>query len=282
MDDFSYRLGPSGTILNPADQTLPFVDITKVSGLDSAELRMTERDHEGQDGGFVDAEFEKMRNLILEGQVIGNGSTVEAFLDTLKGEWSPRGIVPLYFQHPGVTERLVNVKPIGVRYDVNAIRRVGSADVQFLCQAEDPRIYSSTLNSVNINQGTAITSGFAFPLGFPFGFGATVSPEQATVNVNGNRPTPVIITISGPVTDPVIYHDTTGSTMDFQLTVNTGETLVIDTYYRTAKLNGSLSRRAALQTPGWFFLQPGLNTLRYRASTAGGSPAVMTYRDAWR
>src|SRR3954463_428137 len=282
MDDFSYRLGASGTVLNPNSQVIPFVDITNVAGLDSTELRSTERDNEGVDGGFLDAEFEKMRTITLEGQLIADTYTAESMLDQLKGEWSPQGIVPFYFQHPGVSERLINVKPLGVRYNVDQLRRTGATDVQFMCQAEDPRIYSSALNTVSISQGVAITTGFAFPLGFPFGFGAPVSPESASVYVYGNRPTPPTITIPGPVTNPVIYNDTTGDVMDFQITVGSTESLVIDMYYRTVKLNASLNRRSTLQTPGWFFLQKGLNVLRYRASTSGNPAAVMTYRDAWR
>src|SRR3954466_13895373 len=115
----------AGTVLNPTDQTLPFVDITKVSGLDTPELRTTERDHEGVDGGYVDAEFEKMRTLTLEGQVITNGVGTEPFLDTLKGEWSARSsVVQFYLQHPDVAERTMFVKPLGVRYDVDELRRV--------------------------------------------------------------------------------------------------------------------------------------------------------------
>jgi hypothetical protein len=282
VDDFSYRLGATGTVLNPLSTSLPFVDITSVDGFDSADLRTTERDHEGVDGGFLDAEFEKMRTVTLEGRLFATVSTAETFLDTLKGEWSPRGIVPLYFQHPGVPERLLQVKPLGVRYSVNQLRNMGSCDIQFMCQAEDPRVYSSTLNSVNVAQGTTVTTGFGFPLGFPFGFGAVVSPSSTTITVGGNRPTPVTITITGPVSNPVIYNDTVGKYLAFTLEVASGQTLVIDTYYRTAKLNGTLSRRSALTNPGWFDLQPGMNTLRYGATSVGGVDAVLTYRDAWR
>jgi hypothetical protein len=282
VDNYSYRMGTAGTVLNPASLTQPFVDITDVRGLDSAELRTTERDHEGTDGGFLDADFEKMRTIILEGQLIATVDTVEPFLDTLKGEWGPGGIKEFYFQHPGVSERLLYVKALGVKYDITTLRNLGCCDVQFMCQAEDPRVYSSTLVSANIGMGVAITTGIGFPLGFPFGFGAPVSPESTTVNVGGNRSTPPTFTITGPVTNPVIYNDTTGDVMAFEIEVASGQTLVIDTYYRTVKLNGTLSRRSALLTPSWFNLSPGLNTLRYRATTSGGADAVVTYRDAWR
>lgn len=283
MDNYSYRIGAAGTVLNPASLVQPFVDLTKIRGFDSAEGRTTERDHEGVDGGFLDAEFEKMRTVVLEGQLIASVDTVEPFLDTLKSEWGlGNTIKQLYFQVPGVAERLLHVKTLGVRYDIDTLRNMGCCDVQFMAQAEDPRVYSSTLVTVNINQGTPITTGFGFPLGFPFGFGSAVSPDSTTITVGGNRPTPPTITITGPVTDPVIYSDTKGLTMAFQITLTAGQTLVIDTYYRTVKLDGTLTRRSALLTPSWFYLEPGQNTLRYYAASGGGVAAAVTYRDAWR
>jgi hypothetical protein len=284
VDAFSYRLGDTGVVLNPNDTSvLPFVDITKVSGLDTPELRSTERDHEGVDGGFLDAEFEKMRTIVLEGQVIGHVDFLETYLDTLKGNWAARrASIPFYFAHPGVAERLVYVKPLGCRYDVDAARRLGTADIQFLCQAEDPRIYDSALQTVQVSQGLPITTGTSYSLGYPFGFGAVVSPEGSTVINGGNRPTPAIITLTGPVTNPVIYNDTYGNEMAFEIVVASGETLVIDLGYRTVKLNGSVSRRSALIEPDWFMLEPGENFLRYRASTGGAAPATVAFRNAWR
>jgi hypothetical protein len=283
VDAFSYQLGDTGTVLNPTDQTLPFVDITKVSGLDSPEFRMTERDHEGTDGGFLDAEFEKMRVLVLEGQVIGGSDAVEGLLDQLKADWAPRRTpIPFYFSHPGASDRLIYVKPLGARYDYDTLRRVGSCDIQFMCQAEDPRIYDQTQQIVNLSQGIAITTGFAFPLGFSFGYGAPVDPNQTNVVNGGNRPAPATITIPGPVTDPTIYNDTTSDELSFQIDVASGDTLVIDLGYRTVKLNGTVSRRASLLAPNWFLLEPGDNYMRYRAATGGGSAATVAFRNAWR
>lgn len=283
MDTFSYQLGDTGTILNPDDQTLPFVDITDVDGLDSPEFRSTERDHEGTDGGFLDAEFEKMRTIVLSGQVIGDVATVETFMDQLKYDWAPRrSTIPLRFAHPGVAQRVVFVKPLGVRYSVNQLRRTGCTDVQFTCQAEDPRIYDDAVITQQLVIGLPITTGFAFSLSFDFGFGAPVSPEGVTINNYGNRPAPGVITIPGPVTDPVIYNDTYSHTLSFDIDVATGDWLEVDLGNHTVKLNGSVSRRGALLEPDWFLLEPGENFIRYRAGAGGTNPASIAYRNAWR
>lgn len=283
MNDFEYRMGDTGTVLNPTDQTLPFVDITKVSGLDTPEIRTANRDHEGVDGGYLDAEFEKMRTLTLEGQVITDGTTAESFLDTLKGEWAPRSLpTQFFFQHPGVTERTIFVKPLGVKYDVDELRRVGSADIQFMCQAEDPRVYDTTLLTLPINQGLTAAVGFGFPLGFPFGFGAPQDPTTTNAYNGGNRPTTATISIPGPVTNPRIVNTTTGNELVFTIVLGVSDTLVIDLYNRTVRLNGTASRRNTLLEPNWFMLQPGDNFLQYRASTTGNPAASISYRYAWR
>lgn len=283
MEDFSYRLGLTGTVLNPSSSATPFVDITKISGLDTPDLRTTERDHEGVDGGFLDAEFEKMRTIVLEGQLITNGVGTEAFLDGLKYEWAVgRGVRGFYFQHPGVAERVVYVKALGVRYDVNELRRVGSCDVQFTCQAENPSIFDSSTITLSIPQGLTVTTGFGFPLGFPFGFGAPVSPAAVNALNSGNRPATAVITIPGPVDSPRIYNDTTGDVLSFGLSLAAGDSLVIDLYNRTVKLNGTASRRNTLADPNWFLLQVGDNIIRYRADSTGNPNASITYSNAWR
>jgi phage-related protein len=138
------------------------------------------------------------------------------------------------------------------------------------------------LQTLNISQGIAITTGFSFSLGFPFGYGAPVDPNQTNVFNSGNRPAPAVITIPGPVTDPIIYNDTTSQELAFQIDVASGDSLTIDLAYRTVKLNGTASRCAALLAPDWFMLESGDNYMRYRASTGGGSPATIAFRNAWR
>lgn len=283
MDSFSYQLGDTGTILNPNIPTPPFVDITNVQGLDSPEFRTTERDHEGVDGGFLDAEFEKMRTIVLEGQMIATVDTAESFLDRLKADWAPRRtVIPFNFALPGVNQRTIFVKPLGVRYNSTTLRNQGCADVQFMCQAEDPRIYDSALQTVQLAAGLPITTGIGFNLGFNFGFGATVSPDGTTVVNAGNRPTPAVITLYGPVSNPVIYNDTYSHTLSFDIVVASGDFLVIDTGNRTVKLNGTASRRGSLINPDWFYLESGDNFLRYRALTGGATPASVAFRNAWR
>ena len=283
MDNNSYRLGATGTVLNPDALVPPFVDLTKISGFDTPEIRSTERDHEGTDGGFLDADFEKMRTLVFEGQMISNGINTWTFLDQLKYEWAPgRGVQPLYFQLPGLDERLIFVKALGVRFDIDSLIRLGSCDVQFTCQAENPAFYTSTLLTLALPQGATLVGGISFNLGFNMDFGAPVSPAYANAYNGGNRDATALITIQGPVDNPRIYNDTTGNVLDFGLSLSATDSLVVDLYNRTVTLNGTASRRNTLKNPDWFLLKPGNNIIRYRADSSGNPDASISYRYAWR
>lgn len=281
-EDYTFKLGDSGVVLNTSP-SLPFVDITGVAGLDNAPYRETERDHEGQDGGFMDAEFEKGRPIVLTGDIFGSPGSVESYLDLLKANWAPSTtLLPFYFKSPGIAERLVYVKPLGCKYDWDRDLRFGKLPVQLKMFAEDPRLYASTQSLVSIPFAVGASTGFGFNLGFSFGFGGTSGTDGQFVTNSGNRPTPLQFTINGPCDTPTIRDDTYGHVLAFNIILAAGETLVIDTYYKTVKLNGVSNRRGKLIDPDWFFLQPGSTFIRYNAVSGTGSSLDIRYRSAWR
>lgn len=161
--DYTYKLGDAGIVLNPDGISVPFVDVTGVSGLDNPPYRETFREHEGTDGGFLDAEFEKGREITVEGDIYITSDGAETFLDQLKDNYAPvTSPIPFYFKVPGVIERVVFVKPRGVRFDSTQTRRTGVIAAQFLMYAEDPHIYDSVLQTQDISLGGLATDGFGF------------------------------------------------------------------------------------------------------------------------
>lgn len=281
LDDLSWQLD-SGVVLNPNDIVMPFVDITRVIGFDSAPYRETIRDHEGTDGGFIDAEFERGRDIALEGIVYGDVETIETYLDDLKENYAPRqSPVALVYKMPGVDERTIFVKPRGARYDVDTARRIGSTPIQFMLYAEDPRQYTNVLNSTAIAFGGLATTGFGFNFGFNLSFGAVVPVGGTYVTVGGNRPTPPTFTISGPVTNPRIINITDSKSLDFTISLGALDSMVVDTATRSVVVNGYENRRDALTTLDWFFLNPGDTFIQFGGGTGSGSLTV-SYRNAWR
>lgn len=285
-EDFTFQVRDDGVILN-TDVVLPFVDITRVVGLDSTPYRATERQHEGQDGGFMDAEFEEGRHVILEGTVYAAEGGMEEFLDLLKEDFAPvRSPVSFFLRAPGRDERLLFVKPLGMRYAWDSKRRTGQADAQFLLFAEDPRIYTSALQSsvIDVNFATDIP-GFSFDFGFDFTFGAPLVGNGQDVVAGGNRPSPPLLTInavSSPCVNPRILNLTQSRSLVLNITLGAGDTLVLDPYRRTVTLNGVVNRRSALVVDQWFLLQVGTNFIGYRSGSDDDSTLTVTHRDAWR
>lgn len=484
LNDYEFQLESTGVLLNQQTNMFPFIDIEKVIGLDNVPYRETVRDHEGADGGFFDAEFEKGRDVILEGVAYCDTSIVETYLDSLKSNFGPVSTpIPFYFKPPGVDERVLFVKPRGAKYDWDLARRIGITNLQLLMYAEDPRIYDNQLLSVSIPYGGPATTGFGFdnitdtftrsatddwgtndtgqaytetngsasdfsvngsvgtilmstvttvrfathstktdseqririkvdqlatgasiitglvsrwqdssnqyeaslvfnttgnidirvrtvvagvgtattatsimthstttwynlllgtvgteirakgwvdgtaepatwqvqrtvtdfstgaigtrtaattgntntnptaqfdshqlPLGFAFNlnFGATVPPSGGTVVVGGNRPAPAVMSLIGPVVNPIIFNLTDSKTLVFtNLTLTGADTLVIDLLNRTVVLNNAVNKRANLTTAEWFLFNTG-NTFIVLGGQSGTGSLVIEYRNAWR
>lgn len=490
LNSYEFQLDTTGVRLNTDATGIPFVDITKVTGLDSAPYRETLRDHEGVDGGFIDAEFETGRDLILEGIIYCDTTSVEPFLDNLKANFAPvTSPIPLYLKSTGVAERVIFVKPRGVRFDWETARGIGVTPAQFLMYAEDPRIYDNDLLSIVVPFGGAATTGFGFttfrdtfstvasstwnntdtgdaytltggsasdyfedgssgfqaqnsiatfrhstinisnpnfnvtaigliPIATPGGgsisqsvvgrftdtsnyygaglsvdtsanvkltlikrvagvlttlvanvtvgsghlgtdawnvqfvgynsflkckawkvgtakptawtcefttdtalttgnnigllsrletgntdtqpvniswdnlqvsqgtafsldFGPTVPPSGGTVVVTGNRPTPAIMTIQGPVVNPRIINQTDGLTLAFVITLGASDVLSIDLANKTVTLNGVTNSRNTLQEPNWWLFNPG-STFVVFGGVSGSGTLTIAYRNAWR
>jgi hypothetical protein len=185
------------------------------------------------------------------------------------------------FKQPGVNERVIFVKSRGVRYSVDANYRTGQIDMQFHLYAEDPRFYDNTLLGVVIPFGGPATTGFGFNLGFNLDFGVTVPVTGGNVIVTGNRPTPALMTITGPVVNPRIINVTDGLSLDFIVTLGASDVLVIDTNNRTVTLNGGDNARNTLQEPDWWLFNPGTTSVVFGGGTGSGN-VLIQYRNAWR
>jgi len=279
-----------GVLLNSdASPSQGFVDVTEVTGLDNSPFRETFRDHEGADGGFLDAEFEKGRDILITGVIYSPTATLESYLDSIKANYAPRTANNrLYFYTPGVGVRYLNCKSRGVRYDWETLRRTGTSKIQFGLYAEDPRIYSYPSLTASLGWVSGPAQGFGFNYGFNFGFGTppAVLVDQVHAYNGGNRPAPVIVTIEGPGMNPRVLNDTNAGEVQLNLTLLTGDVLTLDMANHLATLNGTANRRNAVQVDNWFLLAPGDNVVRFQLVGGGGTEGVtrmtLNWSSAWR
>lgn len=286
MEDYTFKFRDDGIVFNTdVDPLNPFIDIESITGLDNPEYRITERDREGIDGGYIDAEFEKTRAIVISGTVYATHATLEPFLEQLKANFAPsHDPYPLYFQAPGINERVVFCKSYGFKYEWGTARRTGITPFQVTLVAEDPTIYDSTITTANTALASAAT-GRSYNKAYNFGYGVSIIGGIVTLVNAGNKDTGATITIYGPIVGPSIVHDLTSDQMFFDIVLAVGQRLTIDLRARTVMLNDTANRRSVM-SGHWFMLQPGPNSLRLLgADPVSGLPdplMVVSMRSAYR
>lgn len=278
-EDYTLQFKDDGVLINQDDITTPFIDVKKVAGLDMPDFRINERTREGMDGGSLDIDFAEMRTIVIDGTVYGDSSSLQGYLETLKANYAPSNTsYPLYFYAPGLGQRMIYCKSLGVKYDWDTAVRLGMSPIQIQLKAEDPTIYigEQIMLSCGLTSGG---SGSGFPYGFPRDFGSSISGSNTVNAYNlGNKPVGALIRFK-EVISPVVVNDTTGDYLQLDATIASGEYYELDLKNRTVRLDGITNRRNLLANSSrWFLLQPGDNMLRFTGTPNGTADMDVYYR----
>lgn len=275
MTDYTFALGDDGFVLNTDDMGMPFVDVLSVTGLDTAPLRVSQSEHHGSDGTYIDADHMSMRTIAITGELYTDPSSADLSLSTLKRDYNTPDIRPFYFQLPGQSLKFVNGQGGGLQYPIDGNRRSGKTPIQALILAADPYIYDYPPSIDTVSVPTVITVGTGFNMAFNVGFGGSVPGNSATVANYGTHTAYPIIQINGPVTNPVLV-DAFGITMSFTISLVAGDQLVVNCKDRSVVLNGVVSRRNTLSGVNWFAVPPGMAETVFFSADAGTGNIVVT------
>lgn len=141
--------------------------------------------------------------------------------------------------------------------------------LQFECS--DPRRYSLGENSWRLTMPVPTASGLVYPLAYPLDYGTEQSPSTGFLVNDGNVITPVRLVFDGPIENPGIINNTLGVKLQFNISLDTGETLTVDTRTGTVLLNNEADRlytRTVTSSPIFSFgLAPGVNNMQMLASS---------------
>lgn len=129
--------------------------------------------------------------------------------------------------------------------------------------------------------------GFTFPFTAPFTLGT--SDSLASLYNTGDTPTPCIITLNGMMEHPIVTNVTTGEFISVKQTVADGETLEINTKYGEKSVTlidaddvETNALNYVTSTSKFFQLVPGLNTIRFTATTQGiNASGKLVYNPRW-
>lgn len=115
----------------------------------------------------------------------------------------------------------------------------------------------------------ATSGGMSFPFSFPFAFDAvTVSGEVAVTAARGGWWVFQIVAQTQPLVNPAIYvvaPDLSVRRLMWRLTLNPGESLIVDPQRQTALLEGTASRPPAVRE--WTAVPSGSSLVQFRAGT---------------
>lgn len=199
----------------------------------------------------------------------------------------PASEIPFVYQHPGITKRYINCRPVDLNWPVDRLYALAYPHISVRFEATDPRHYALEVKSTIASLPTS-GGGLDFPLSFSgtggldFG-GAGISGSTTLANL-GNAPANWHADITGPVTDPVIemVSDTTGEehTLEIDgLTLGVGEVLTFNSKDRSVKV-GTQSRRSFLTPQSiWTTLPPYPETLTvsYRSADVPSTTSTATF-----
>jgi hypothetical protein len=267
-----------------------------IEGLEGGEPRITVYTNPGQAGETVSQIFAGASLITLPGSLRSiNGATDQEQLDdyaTARRALSD-AINFAYDDFGTIRPRTLRVTmPDGSLYQATVYRNNWRGPVEYntygtwLLELRNPSgvIESQSLTALTINLPQP--GGVVYPVVYPIVYGATSGGSAIATNY-GNAEVKPVITLYGPMENPVITNDTVGKFMRLNMTIDSGKRVVID-MSRPSIMEGSLtgipstSRQDVKATGSSFWrLKPGTNTIRLRAASYDLGYATVEFRSAW-
>lgn len=236
------------------------------------------------DGTFIAPDF--LGGRTVQANLIVSGATDAALatnLQTLENAFiaytGTTTELPLYWQLPNGYQRRVwarlrkRTTPTDKMYQL----RAASMAVEFYCS--DPRLYDAFDTTTTLSPSVA-SAGRSYNRTFNFTYGAGSNPSSVNLVNAGNTTTYPMFTMYGPLTNPLISNNTYGQYLWFNMTMNVGDTFVVDCKNKTALLNGVSVRGSMIQGSAWTTLAPGTNNIQFTPGSGTGQCSI-TYRSAW-
>lgn len=259
--------------------------IQSVDGLESLPTIRNQDDNRGyNDGMFTGRDFLNARTVsIIFNTFASTSASAQTNYNTIQQALLPQtsGTTPLYFRLSNAAgEQVVNARVRALRTVVDPNYTYGyiTSQVDFFCP--DPNYYN------NLTQ-TAVMAVLD-PVGRTYNriynllYGNSTNSIQTTISNIGWATTYPVISLVGPIIDPILGNVTTNNYLNFTVTLNSAQTLVVDLYNKLVTLNGQPARN--LLTSGtWFAAPPGnsIFSLYGTGTAANVTAATVTWNSAY-
>jgi hypothetical protein len=255
------------------------VTIRTIEGLGLPSMRTADVEPSGEDGLWLGRDYYGGRVVRIDAAVKLPGDQagaldVAAALQETADNQAVRGYggttLNLRLKFPGRPTRVVRGRVRKCDVDLEKVVH-GWAPVDIEVQGADYLYYRDEPDTTGIPLAVLSSGGLTFPLMFPF----TIAGDPAAVgrpgylDVTGTAPTWPVLRVTGPCSNPVITHVTTGRTLAVQVTLAAGEWVELDTRpgWRTVlRNNGGASPLTPTSRIDLFRLTTGLNEIRWTAT----------------
>jgi Phage tail protein len=263
--------------------------ITAVDGLVGLPDIRVQDDTQGfNDGMFSGRDFlggRKVTVTILT--LAGNGYTAQYNYNLLKAALLPQSSYTafastnqLQFQlsaASGLQFLNARVRANKTIVDPNFTYGYITSQWEFFCP--DPKFYDNTQQLASLIGSNYL--GRLYNRVYPLTFGGGAAGTTIT-NAGWANSYP-IITITGPITNPIVGNSTQGTYITIQGTYANTDTIVVDLGQRLVTWNGSSARNLVTGGSNWFWAQPGANQfyLSGTGTLAGTTSATVTWYNAY-
>ena len=265
-----------------------------MQGFDLPATRNGDTNRPRQRGEFIGLDLFSGRTLVLTmdvGPPSATYTTLAAALTALRKvtNTADNGATeyPMFVQFPNMpllgtmTRARQRTVPVDMTFALGNMAQ--GVAVQW--HSTDPFFYSQT-QSNTIGLPTPGT-GLGFPWVFPLSFGSGGGASTMSLNNVGDVECYPILTITGPCTYPTISNNSIAGTptIQFGVTMNTGDQLVVDmdlktaVYYTAGSSLGQSAMATLQQGWSWWDLPPGTSQIQFASKDV--SAAAGTLNLAW-
>jgi phage-related protein len=278
-----YSFAFNGFVFGGASSPYQILSVDGLKALPS--LRIQDSDRGYQDGTISGRDFLNARTVTMTIQIMsGNGLSAQANYNLLQAALQPQqsGTSPLQFQlAPGDNFQYVNARVRKAMATVDPDYTYGKIKAQYEFYCPDPRYYDYTTQTANMTPTQPL--GRTYNRTYNLTFGGGSQTQTATVLNNGDTTTYPIITIYGPVTNPVVGSTTSSQALSFNYTMIQSDVISINLQYRTVLLNGNPARNLLKGSSQWFAATPGTNLFYFTgsATTVGQTNATVQWNNAY-
>jgi hypothetical protein len=261
--------------------------ILSVDGLESLPGIRNQDDNRGYaDGMFSGRDFLAGRTITIIFNTLGTpgGASAQTNYNTIQSVLLPQtqGTTPLYFKFPNspTSEQFVNARVRGLKTVVDPNYTYGyiTSMVEFFCP--DPNYYNNLTQTATMAVLPAV--GRTYNRIYNLVYGNNTNTVQTTISNIGWGTTYPLITLVGPIINPVLGNLTSGNALNFTVLMDSADTLVVDLYNKLITFNGQAARN--LLTSGtWFAAPPGNSTfyLFGTGTAANVTEATVTWNSAY-